>query len=187
MVEPSLRCGPGPSDRGSVRAPPAANRRQDSCKQKEIAQGDEFKETGQILHDAQSDLGIGHLRVIDEIDEGGEQGDSGPGEEPEAAGLAARGYTREQGNEPDEILRTEDFAGGDQKADQADEGLREVDAFAQVQPIDGEQASDGQQGVAGRHEADQRAADVERAEDEAEYVRYCQLGNGAEQYAKIAS
>ncbi|HEX4715579.1 MAG TPA: hypothetical protein VH164_11710 [Ktedonobacteraceae bacterium] len=58
--------------------------------------------------------------------------DLDPGEEPEAAGLAARGYTREQGNEPDEILRTEDFAGGDQKADQADEGLREVDAFAQV-------------------------------------------------------
>src|SRR5258708_23525223 len=79
-----------------------------------------------------------------------------------------RGYTREQGNEPDEILRAEDFAGGDQKADQADEGLREVDAFAQVQPIDGEQASDGQQGVDRRDEADQRAADVERAESEAE-------------------
>ena len=77
MVEPRLRCGPGPSDRGSVRAPPAANRRQDSCKQKEIAQ---------------SDLGIGHLRVIDDGDEGGEQGDSGPGEEPEVAGLTARVY-----------------------------------------------------------------------------------------------
>jgi len=37
MVEQRLRCGPGPSDRGSVRVPPAANRRQDSCKQKEDA------------------------------------------------------------------------------------------------------------------------------------------------------
>ena len=40
-----------------------------------------------------------------------------------------------------------------------------------MQPIDGEQASDGQQGVAGRDEADQRTADGEQAEGEAERVR----------------
>lgn len=60
-------------------SPPTADEGQDGDEEQQVAQGYELEEAGQCQDDGVGRLGIGHMRVVEDVDKGGEQGDNSPG------------------------------------------------------------------------------------------------------------